>query len=1241
MHTAVDEDTPHPVRSDCDVEREETAIFREEGSGDAAAGGGKEGNEEGDDNGGDDIASANRGITEGPKEKKEPGAASAGRIPSTVLLERENALLRHIAQLEQALETPSDVPPAQRYHTRALAEVVRAALVALVREANEKKVCHRCLRYQAQVETAARGPLATRKRRRVGEQEEETGRPLEGEGGSQCPSPLVGSHTALEAPPPDHHERAQEEEEEEEKEQSVGWSVSRCVQELCEEKRELEHALHRMQTERVEPLSSELASLRAEHTQLLERYAALEAEVTGHQQNGSERPPSGSASGELPLEEALPTALLEELRQLRRSDAALREQLADTQAVAMQQAETMLQALRQGEGISATVVPRLQEQLEQQSCALRESRLSERLAALRLAEAEARRTREDEQRAVQRQEWLAFYLAALQGWDHRHVELRGRMTQVEEEKAALVAQVQQLQDERAALLLQAQEGEGHGGGGGAKRRRREALEEWGENEDEGKVARQEQGSIRQKYLRFWFDGHDTIAQLQQEVQALSEKAAQLRVTKGKLAQSESQQQFTTQKLISLASTIEQLREELRGIRAELAGVRVERDQLQAALSRAFGRGDGDQSPVMSRQELVQCGRQIREAATAAAAASAAVVVDPKVIEEAARTAQQRAAEVERLEKQAEKLLRLIQIREERITAMITQEALSHHQSRPQPASHPHTGTTSQSAPAAAPDPRLTLTKLLEQTRECANDIFRDCQRSVLGPAPALPASSHHQLRHPPSTPVVTPNVSRADAAVSPAPITLGGQAPATPDAAALVELTAEQQAFLNSGPVVSNLALRQQVDTLEKELTTARTSIQDLLEERDRLTRGAQAAKEDAARELAERERVNQSLYQSNIVLTEQVVRLRGQLHHLSLRCGAVQNLVAHTVKGLESTFTLLQSEVRSSTHLRELVAAGRDDLRRWLLLLQSGESSGTGAKSGQAVLLSLQQLRDEVDTAATLLRVEAGEGKTALLLQVVRAIQAQERRIAALQESHLMEVQQLVHTLANRIDTAHYQWDKSWMERYEAVAASQRELVMRQATQKVLLEQLETISSPPPPSTPSHHSSDPEDGAAAGRRSIRPQAVEESVKEAVRVMEQFLLRLPVAEPEALTHLATPSTEPPTTAAEALALPVRECETVSPSLAEVKCQDGDEETEKPHSKPDVQPLSGIENKMDAPEGMEVSSGTHESSPPPALPLVSSLAAAELVSTTVSAPAEQAGSQDVDFKEVNEEERTHE
>lgn len=916
-------------------------------------------------------------------------------------------LLHKIAQLEMQLQEPNGVSLSSHHRNRMLGKVLESEMRSFLNEAHQTPLCQKCLAEISPVGQDQPG-IGAKRCREQGMEPQEIGK---------------------------------------KKKKDPQKEFSHCLNVIRVEKSEVEDKLRTIREKTIVPLEKEVESLQKEkrkiqqeYAQLLKEHQAL-LEKTKEDFYSSECRPNGIYS-----------SVIEELHQLRESEALLRGRLEEMHLSTLATTEKMVELMKPDEETTVARNSELQECMLLQMEKLRESERSRHIVVLSLEEEKERHRREVEILAAQQQQWGGYYLKALQEWEDRFGKAKLCITEQEDKNSQLQERLEKMQESMKTTEVEATTEQ-------EKRRRFESIEC---NNGEETVSQSK--SLRVKCLLFWEEGHKKIAEQEQKLKAFEQRCAALRLSEQKIRQLERQQHFEAQQLVTLASTVEQLRKSERALKAELAGVQIERDCLIGTLGKAFLRGNAE---IMSQEELEKCSYEVRQAARVAAAASAAVVADPKVMEEAARRAHACKTEVERLEKQKEKLLRFIHLRQKRIASLLAQEAVGVMGSR-FPSSHSSPGEKSDALASS----NVSLMQILEHARQCARDIFNECEQSVLGPEQRVPQNTSSNF--PPLLP-------------------LGH--------------SAETHSFL---------AQRQQLDALLHERTAMQATCESLQKERSILNNTLQKKRDELAHNAITSDKVINALQTSNHKLIIQQAEFRRQILLQNKRNQQMENVVRNSVRGMSCIFELLKAEISSSVRQRNMISSERATLRDVILRFQNGDSNDYNKASSQLlhseeneIVNAITSLGTTVQNAVSCLHMECSSNHTSFLSEVVRALRAQEDRLSELQKVYEDNVGKLAQQLSERIESAHGQWDTSWQEKYESMEAFQRHFLVKEKGYAGLLQKIEEVPFIPPAS------------ATASSPSASTLFAQEAIERGIRSIQSYMNPTPLREQNDVTEMSS------------------------------------------------------------------------------------------------------------------------
>nr|CCD13987.1 unnamed protein product [Trypanosoma congolense IL3000] len=391
-----------------------------------------------------------------------------------------------------------------------------------------------------------------------------------------------------------------------------------------------------VQTKTVARLNEKVEALEQERNKLQRRVWDLER---------------GTAQTEMVSEDLAPP-LMAELLSLRASEEILRQQLCDSHR-RVEEATAEAEKLAKEDIHAARLLSQMLETVEKAGEDLNSVEIEREVLRLQLQELQGRRSVEHTLREAQLQDLLALSQSSIQNLLLRLAAVEAREAQAHAEVAAHQETVEKQQrtiqnipacDDTVDEVL------------ASKRRRLES--EIFDNPN----------SVRRELVTFWNEGREEIRRLQEEVRQLRTETQQMRPLREKLRLLERNRSTVVARLVDLADEVSRVREEKQRLRAQCSGLEVERDFLRSSLATIV-------SGIMQEEELSNCCAAVREAAVRSAAASASIVVDPQVFQQTLREAQELQSEVVQLSKQSEKLHRCIALREERLAALITREAV--------------------------------------------------------------------------------------------------------------------------------------------------------------------------------------------------------------------------------------------------------------------------------------------------------------------------------------------------------------------------------------------------------------------------------------------------------------------------------------------------------------------------------------------------------------------------------------
>lgn len=744
-------------------------------------------------------------------------------------------------------------------------------------------------------------------------------------------------------------------------------AIATALSQLCEDKKKLEEALLTLQTDTVRPLNERVDQLQQENSQLQEKVLELEMAM-----GAAPAPP-----------------LVTELRLLRESEGLLREQLRDTQTKSIAAVEKVAKMMRDGAAATAAL-PEYIHAVAELKDVLRESHTTQKVLELAMEERQKRFSVEEELRVAHAEGLQALAEERVAAGLRQLAEAKAREEVLEAEKEDILTQLTECQRRVEDLQREGSETEN------ALAAKRQRVEQ---------DVLDNPSSVRGEYIRFWYDGHSTITRLQQRVVELEKKESALKQLQGHVKQQERARQSMTSQLVAVASEVERAREEIQRLRAQYAGLEVERDQLSASLAMTL---HGE----MGEAELQNCCRMIREGAERAAAASAAVVADPQALQQAMRRAQELKNEVAQLQRQKDKLLRYVQLREERVSSLLEREALRH-------SGGPGDSSTSS-------DTHVPLPQLLEYARQCANDVFAANETAALEVVKGRPGTE--------------------DA-------TKAGGSSVTPTRDSFVHV---QTRLLESQEKLLASQRRLHETTLERNR---------LLSELEQSTKEHNSATESRDATIASLEASNAALIRRSSIQAQEEKQLKA---HYAVSVAFAEQAIT----GLRFALDTLRAEKDQVEGLRQLVEKERKDigdiLRREARSNWSGNSEDGMAKTVQSVVDALGRVSSFIQETAATVSLECESERTAYVAKLSKAIQEQEQRVLSLQCSFEEASKQQAVSLAERITAAQSHWESEWRQKFQAVEEERTQLSLQQFAHTALFSALERAAVPPRPTVPS-----------------------------------------------------------------------------------------------------------------------------------------------------------------------------
>lgn len=727
-----------------------------------------------------------------------------------------------------------------------------------------------------------------------------------------------------------------------------------------QEQQQTQAALMELQTNTVAPLYALVDSLEAEKQELEARVTMLETSM-----------------------DATPTPpLVAEAQQLRKTETLLSAQLQKCQESTAQTVAHLNETLQDGVAAAAQL-PALLEQLTMLEEELRGSKLETSVLQLRLAEQQERHQLEETVRQMKAIEEATILRERVAFLEQQLQQARSREEALVLEGGRLTAQLASTEDAMSSL----------------KRRYREEEAALAEKRHRAEQdAMSNPSSVRGELTKFWYDGRCRIADLEQRVTRLRWTEARLLTAERQITQLERSKGSLCNRLAALAAEVDGYRESEKKLRAQCAGYEAGRDCLLSRLAATVG-------AEMSRDELRDCCETIRAAAAQAAASSATILANPEAIQQTLRESQSLKREVVQLQRQKEQLLRYIQLREDRLRAILEQEALH----LVGPATSSVDGGSGATTTATQ---QLLLSRFLDDVRQSANDVFLLCEESATVGTDAVAASTSGEAP-PPST---------------------------TPHRQLFVEL---QQQYTASQEKL--LASQRKLQAALSETLQLRTTISE-----------ARVAQEAAS---AAHQTALQAVEATNAALLSRVAVVTSQLQQLRERYTGAVTFSKMTTEGLATVLTLLRQSQDQTTQLRALVQEERRDMTE--LLRREAASWGPSdtdphASAAQAIGAALQRLDSRITEAVRQARVQADQQQISYLADLVRAIQGQEERLAAARQAFEEASREQATTMAGQIGAAQQQWDSIWRKKFEAVEMERTQHTMQQHASVVLHRALE-----------------------------------------------------------------------------------------------------------------------------------------------------------------------------------------
>ncbi|TPP52628.1 hypothetical protein CGC20_35820 [Leishmania donovani] len=735
-------------------------------------------------------------------------------------------------------------------------------------------------------------------------------------------------------------------------------AVSEVLRRMQEEKQQAEAALAQLQSDTVAPLHAQLEAMEKEKQQLVARVAELEMSMSS-----TPAPP-----------------LMAELRQLRETEALLRQQLQECQASTAATVGTFRSTVENGL-LAARQVPELIHAMETIKENVRTNQTMQAAQRVLLEEMERRHAIEREIEETYRREETKVLRERIASLKDEVSAAAEREAAFASERGAMEAQLAAAQDSIRQLTQQHSEEQV------ALAQKRQRAEQ---------DASSNPTSIRGELTKFWYEGRDRIRELERQLQTMHTAEANLRVSQGRVAQLEQRKAALLGNLAALAAEVDRRREEEKKLRAQCAGVEAERDRLLMSVAKTTG-------SHISETELRDCCRTIREAATRVAAASATVVADPQAIEEALRRAQKLKSEVAQLQRQKDQLQRFLELHEDRVRALLEQEALllvRDSKGGPATATSPQMGsnTAIKGAPESASTTAFSLPQFLEHIRQGANDVFLQNEDAAV--RAVRPGGKRGSNRHANASGEVSHDSS----------------------------VTPHRDSFLS---------LHQQFVQSQERLLASHRDLLEARNENRRIQAELDSTRSEHAAAAATEEKARRSLEAANAALTHRTTSLTNELQELQRHYTSAVTMVRTTLEGLSNVLQLYRQSELHAEKLREMVQQERRDMSDMLRREAASWSVGTGT--------------DGHTNAQEAQHSAAAERITAALRDmgayIAEAVAETTRQATQDQTSYIGKLQQ---------------WESEWKAKYQAMEAERMQSVMQQHASVVLQRALEQAVTTP-----------------------------------------------------------------------------------------------------------------------------------------------------------------------------------
>jgi hypothetical protein len=167
---------------------------------------------------------------------------------------------------------------------------------------------------------------------------------------------------------------------------------------------------------------------------------------------------------------------------------------------------------------------------------------------------------------------------------------------------------------------------------------------------------------RKELIEFWFDGHEKIEILEDEVLSARALRTELHNIQVELLSHKRDRSIAVESVVALSEEVERLRDELIHTRSRALGLESENEALVRELGKLL-------SSQIGLDEVFAAANAIRVAGEQAAAATTQAVVDPVALQEALQRSQEIRQEIHQLAQRRDELLLCIQLREARLGSL--------------------------------------------------------------------------------------------------------------------------------------------------------------------------------------------------------------------------------------------------------------------------------------------------------------------------------------------------------------------------------------------------------------------------------------------------------------------------------------------------------------------------------------------------------------------------------------------